>query len=576
MEEKSSDTIGVPAEAKKFIECVARKCSWRRSIRKEVRRELSAHFEDALCDVDEAEKNGVAQGLIKDFGDPVLLAALIGRGKRRCLPWWERTLLATVKIAAVLLVVGVVVDLVLSRHSSEALQAEIARLHSTGAPTSVHDIIEKAQQDPRTKALSKEERLKRCPATALLYEISDMHPELATDVHGKRVYDLGDTDTFVKQLYETWDADTAAAVSETLSRNRDLLEKIQALAALPPDGQNDIIWFQSQYWPEKRRELGVSMREASPTMGADMLTAPYLLGLLDTCALLELDAVHAVQEGGADAALDDATATMTLSHHTDMVSHTLIGTMVAVALRSRALAITVQPLLNRADVSDTAANRFLAVAAQMDCSEAFAKSLAWERMFMVSALKSGELENYLLSRQSDPSSLLGKLHGTPFDPYILRARLLPFLNNNDLATWIGYLNRLVDAANLRYPEYCAAGAVWKNDLLNTSSWIAPITKIGMPNLVDIKDDITDCEVLEDLARVAFALRRFKLVRGAYPDALQALVPDFLSEVPMDRFSEKPLLYRKAGEGCVVYSVGKEQDNEGGEGDYDYCTWKLTR
>ena len=570
MKNKSSDATGLPAEAQNFIERIARKCSWRRSIRKAVRRELTAHFEDALSEVDETERDASVEALIRVFGDPALLAALIGRGKRRCQPWWERALWMAMKVAAVLLAIGIIADVVLSRRSGEALQTEIARLHNAGAPTSVREVIENAQKDPRTKELSPEERLKRCPATALLYEISEMHPELATDVRGKRVFDLGDTCAFVKRLYETWDADTAAAVNATLSRNRDLLEKIHALASLSPDDPIDIIWFQSQYWPEKSRELGLPDHGPFPVTDVNLLARPYLFGILDSGGLLALNAVCAVQEDKPDAALDEATTLTALTYHFEKVSRTLVGTMVAVAMRSEATYTIVEPLLNRADVSESATNRFQVAAAQMNCSESFANVLVWERMFAISFWKSGAVAKQLQASQGDRNILLKKLQGTLLDPYVLFDQLLPFLDNSAALAWIDFQSHLIDAAKLPYPEYKETAAVLMENFKKTAAG----KKTGDPYFVNIKDDITECQVLESLARVAFALRRYKLARGAYPDSLQALAPEFLSEVPTDRFTEKPLLYRKGEEGCVMYSVGKGLDDEGGEG--DDCAWKLTR
>jgi hypothetical protein len=60
-----------------------------------------------------------------------------------------------------------------------------------------------------------------------------------------------------------------------------------------------------------------------------------------------------------DAALDDATAAMALSNHVGRVCPNLHGTMVAVTIRSMALTNIVQPLLDRADVSEDSAARAL-------------------------------------------------------------------------------------------------------------------------------------------------------------------------------------------------------------------------
>jgi hypothetical protein len=44
----------------------------------------------------------------------------------------------------------------------------------------------------------------------------------------------------------------------------------------------------------------------------------------------------------------------------------------------------------------------------------------------------------------------------------------------------------------------------------------------------------------NLARAAIALERCRLARGAYPDSLDALAPQFTAKVPHDVIGGKPL------------------------------------
>jgi hypothetical protein len=54
--------------------------------------------------------------------------------------------------------------------------------------------------------------------------------------------------------------------------------------------------------------------------------------------------------------------------------------------------------------------------------------------------------------------------------------------------------------------------------------------------------------------------------------LTALTPEFMAEVPLDEFDGKPLRYRREDEGFILYSVGTNLVDDGGEdsrgaGDY---------
>jgi hypothetical protein len=63
--------------------------------------------------------------------------------------------------------------------------------------------------------------------------------------------------------------------------------------------------------------------------------------------------------------------------------------------------------------------------------------------------------------------------------------------------------------------------------------------------------------------LAFALADWKAQHDSYPETLNDLVPDFVSKPPIDAFSEKPLTYRRDGDGFIFYSVGVNEVDEHG-------------
>ncbi len=68
----------------------------------------------------------------------------------------------------------------------------------------------------------------------------------------------------------------------------------------------------------------------------------------------------------------------------------------------------------------------------------------------------------------------------------------------------------------------------------------------------------------DETRLACALERFRTARGAYPQTLTELVPDFITAIPLDTFSQQPLIYRpKDGGTFLLYGVGKNRTDDGG-------------
>jgi hypothetical protein len=72
-------------------------------------------------------------------------------------------------------------------------------------------------------------------------------------------------------------------------------------------------------------------------------------------------------------------------------------------------------------------------------------------------------------------------------------------------------------------------------------------------------------VARDQAEIALALRAYQAREGRYPQQLAELTPKYLKAVPVDRFTEGPLMYRVEGTaGYVLYSVGPNGEDDGGE------------
>lgn len=71
----------------------------------------------------------------------------------------------------------------------------------------------------------------------------------------------------------------------------------------------------------------------------------------------------------------------------------------------------------------------------------------------------------------------------------------------------------------------------------------------------------------DLASVAMALELYRIEEGAYPYELSSLVPKYIRNVPIDRFSPdgEPIRYRKEDGRYLLYSVGKNGVDEKGVG-----------
>ncbi len=94
----------LPNCAAEFITLVIGKMRYRKKVQADVAAELTAHFEDELrsCKNSE-EKEQKAKKIVEDFGDAKLLATLLRRAKKRCRPLWRTIVVRTFQTSGVLI-----------------------------------------------------------------------------------------------------------------------------------------------------------------------------------------------------------------------------------------------------------------------------------------------------------------------------------------------------------------------------------------------------------------------------------------------------------------------------------------
>jgi hypothetical protein len=66
-----------------------------------------------------------------------------------------------------------------------------------------------------------------------------------------------------------------------------------------------------------------------------------------------------------------------------------------------------------------------------------------------------------------------------------------------------------------------------------------------------------------MARTVIALVRYKAEHETYPEAVDALVPEYCDAIETDPFVDEALVYRREKDGFVLYSVGPDETDNGG-------------
>lgn len=151
-------------------------------------------------------------------------------------------------------------------------------------------------------------------------------------------------------------------------------------------------------------------------------------------------------------------------------------------------------------------------------------------------------------------------------PYLAAFALSPkgFLDHNrSFATTFVYEigirpARLRDMHSARMDSYTALYDI------SLSNYFSSFTSSGHS---DLTNRFFRQAVIVDMGRVAVAVERFRDEHGKYPLDLVELVPRYLSKVPMDllaREKGRTLSYRIEKGRPLIYSVGQNQSDEGGE------------
>jgi hypothetical protein len=86
-------------------------------------------------------------------------------------------------------------------------------------------------------------------------------------------------------------------------------------------------------------------------------------------------------------------------------------------------------------------------------------------------------------------------------------------------------------------------------------------------------NVTYAQTALNQATIACALQRYWLTWGKYPETLDALIPLYLSSIPKDVVSGRPMLYQNKGDGrFILRSIGPDEVDGGSKAASDDWLW----
>ncbi|MCW5555621.1 MAG: hypothetical protein KIS67_26110 [Verrucomicrobiae bacterium] len=93
----------------------------------------------------------------------------------------------------------------------------------------------------------------------------------------------------------------------------------------------------------------------------------------------------------------------------------------------------------------------------------------------------------------------------------------------------------------------------------------PVSSLLLPNYSRAIRSVVRQDTQRRLTITVIALKRYQLQHRQFPAELNELVPAFLTVVPMDPMSGRPLRYRRNADGSfTLYSVGEDGKDDGGD------------
>ncbi|MEM6550965.1 MAG: hypothetical protein AAF750_02325 [Planctomycetota bacterium] len=361
---------------------------------------------------------------------------------------------------------------------------------------------------------------------------------------------LDDNDPFGRALDQLWTPEDLPQVAAWLDANLAALDAFDRAVRLP-----------HSYWPV-----------------VPDTNFPLLLGV-DTSGLGTLRAtarafvirlnLHAGR-GDYDRALRDYETLIQLGYH---VSHQqpLIGWLVAASIRSLAVS-AVTPLLNDPQLPADAARTLLAVIKnQPDLRPVAACITSYERAIALEVFQTAYARPELLA--AGLGSMLKFAARSPkFD---INLALREVNRVYDLIEQSAQAQTLVESR--RIAQQLEDGLEIDHPLIMPGQerplrerFSLRIARIGLDTLTPAYTTSAQSERLyqsrQELLLAAAAFTVYRIDHGRYPESLGDLVPEYLTELPVDRYDGRPLTYRPGPERqtYLLYSIGQDGDDDQGK------------
>lgn len=287
-----------------------------------------------------------------------------------------------------------------------------------------------------------------------------------------------------------------------------------------------------------------------------LLQAPLVIqNMREAARLLTVRAMLRLGENDADGAWSDLYACHRLARLAAEKPHNSIEALVTIALDAVAAAGDAA-LIGHGLTADQA-RQCQADFARLPPTVSLADAIDFgERLTTIDAVL-----RQFAGQGFEINAMLRRVNQT-YDKLAAAMRLESFAARRDAAVAIE--SEIKKAAiKSRQPLHLIANALINTRRTIGNSITDTLLGLMMPALSQFCTSEFRSQVRHDQVQIGFALAAFHAEQGSWPKELTELVPKYLKSLPVDRYSDKPYIYRPADGGFLLYSAGPNGKDEAG-------------
>jgi hypothetical protein len=163
-----------------------------------------------------------------------------------------------------------------------------------------------------------------------------------------------------------------------------------------------------------------------------------------------------------------------------------------------------------------------------------------------------------------PEGVGAQVLGTPRSMRLLYGAYRAMgLTDKGATIYLDPMDRLFDALRLAEHERIKAAEAIEAELEDVPKIYVMLRMLMPPQSRIFQMSLNNTARLRSV-RAGLAIERYRLANGKLPEKLAELVPAYLDAVPKDPFDGQELRYKRLEKGYVVYSIGADGSDDGGE------------